>query len=123
MSGLDGLGHPGEPTLDDAIELAAHFIGSDYRNWGVVQAAFSHAENLRTDLAAERKRCAELSSVVKRLVKKCAADGCPRESVAGCVVTLEYGGAQCVKCWLKSVGVDVSTLAPIDLGMESEAQS
>ena len=91
-------------TLERVMEWAVGFIGCmdpELRNDGVIEAAFSHAEWLRSQGAG-----------VKRLTVKAAADGCPREAVAGCTLTREYGGAECVACWKRWAVVDTVNAPP-----------
>jgi hypothetical protein len=89
------------------MEWAVGFIGCMdpmLRNDGVIEAAFSHAEWLRSELTTLRRQAFDDRMALQRLAMKAAADGCPREAVAGCTLTREYGKAECVACWKRGAG-------------------
>lgn len=47
----------------------------------------------------------EARDALKKLAEKAAADGCPREAVLACRLLKDYGGAECVACWLEWAGI------------------
>ena len=63
-----------------------------------------NAANGRVEMSAE----SGATGALERLAMKAAADGCPREAVAGCTLTREYGKAECVACWKRWAGIDTA---------------
>jgi hypothetical protein len=53
---LIGPNPPSRKHWREIMDKAAEFIGSDYRNSGVVLAAIQHGEHLREELDEERAR-------------------------------------------------------------------
>jgi hypothetical protein len=48
---------------------------------------------------ADPQQTGDTRAELEKLLRKVAADGCPREGVVDCKITRNYGGAECVACW------------------------